>query len=383
MIGREVAATPGKVIYRNDVMELIQYSPATQEVYAEPILITPAWIMKYYILDLAPKHSLVNYLVKKGHTVFIISWKNPQKEDAHLSMEDYLNLGIIAAIDIISSIAAHKKIHLVGYCLGGTLAAIAAATMARNNDNRLRSLTIFAAQTDFTEPGELGLFIDASQITFLEYLMKEKGYLDAHQMSGAFQLLRSNDLIWSRIIHDYLLGKRKPLTDLMAWNADTTRLPYKMHSEYLRSLFLNNELATNKYLINGAPISLNDVRIPIFVVATERDHVSPWHSVFKINMLTSSTVTFLLTSGGHNVGIVSLPSKTTKRHYRISTFKENDRYIDAETWYQHTKTTGGSWWPEWEKWVAEHSSEKIDPPSMGIKNKKPLADAPGSYVLQK
>ncbi len=383
VIGENIAVTPGKVIFRNRLIELIQYSPMTETVYAEPVLITPAWIMKYYILDLVPKHSLVKYLVKKGHTVFMISWKNPKKKDRDLGMEDYLNLGIMAALDVVSAVVPQQKIHLAGYCLGGTLTAIATATMARDLDDRLKTMTLFAAQTDFSEPGELGLFIDESQITFLESLMQEKGYLDTHQMAGAFQLLRSNDLIWSRVIHDYLLGKRKSMTDLMAWNADATRLPYKMHSEYLRNLFLHNQLAEAKYQVDEKPIALGDISIPIFAVATERDHVSPWHSVFKINMQTSSDVTFVLTSGGHNVGIVSLPVKKTKRHYRIDTLKETDRYIDADGWYKRTKSTGGSWWPAWEKWLAEHSSEKIPTPAMGTADYTPLEDAPGTYVLEK
>lgn len=383
VIGKNIAVTPGKVVYHNRLIELIQYSPMTDEVYERPVLITPAWIMKYYILDLTPKHSLVKYLVKKGHTVFMISWKNPKKKDRDLNMEDYLNLGIMSALDVISSIIPNQKINLVGYCLGGTLAAIATATMARDNDERLETMTLLAAQTDFKDPGELGLFIDESQIAYLESLMIEKGYLDTHQMAGAFQLLRSNDLIWSRIIREYLLGERKPLTDLMAWNADATRLPYRMHSEYLRDLFLNNELAEAKYIVKGKPIALSDIRIPIFCVATERDHVSPWHSVFKINLLTTGDVTFALTSGGHNVGIVSLPVKKTKRRYRIATLKETDRYIDADTWYRKTKPTFGSWWPAWENWLVKYSGNKTKPPSMGNETYPPTLDAPGSFVLQK
>lgn len=385
VIGENIAVTPGTVIFRNELIELIQYTPTTETVYAEPVLITPAWIMKYYILDLTPKHSLVRYLVKKGHTVFMISWKNPTESYCQMGMEDYLNLGIFSALDAISTIVPKQKIHLVGYCLGGTLTAIAAATLFRNNDKRLSSMTLLAAQTDFTEPGELGLFIDESQIAFLESLMMEKGYLDTHQMAGAFQLLRSNDLIWSRLIHDYLLGERKPLTDLMSWNADATRMPYKMHSEYLRKLFLNNELAEGKYQVGDKPISLTDIRIPVFVVATERDHVSPWHSVFKINLLTPSDVTFALTSGGHNVGIVSMPVKKTKRYYRISTLKESNRYIDADTWYHQTRPKNGSWWPAWEKWLSKHSGKRIPPPPMGHIDTEytPLEEAPGQYVREK
>ena len=385
IIGKDVALTPGKVIYRNHLIELIQYSPMTDKVYAEPVLITPAWIMKYYILDLTPKHSLVKYLVKKGHTVFMISWRNPKKADRNLTMDDYLNLGVLSALDAIATIVPKQKVHLVGYCLGGTLAAISAAFLSQTDQDRLASLTILAAQTDFTEPGELGLFIDESQIAFLENLMQEKGYLDTHQMSGAFQLLRSNDLIWSRLIHDYLLGKRKPLTDLMSWNADATRLPYRMHSQYLRNLFLNNQLAEGKYLANNQTIALTEIHVPIFTVATERDHVSPWHSVFKINLLTPSDVTFALTSGGHNVGIVSMPVKKTKRYYRISTLKANKRYIDPDTWYMNTKPKAGSWWPAWEKWLAKRSGKMVSPPEMGCAKKgyPALENAPGTYVLQK
>jgi polyhydroxyalkanoate synthase len=384
VIGKNIANSVGKVIYRNQLIELIQYAPLTEKVYTRPILITPAWIMKYYILDLSPKHSLIKYLVKKGHTVFIISWKNPTKKEKNLGMEDYLNLGILSSLDIINTIMPEKKIHLIGYCLGGTLSAIAAAAMARDDDNRLASMTLLATLTDFTEPGELGLFIDASQISFLESIMQDKGYLDRHQMAGAFQLLRSNDLIWSRLVHDYLLGTRKPLTDLMAWNADATRMPYKMHSEYLRKLFLRNELAKGSFMVKNEAIALTDISIPMFVVSTERDHVSPWRSVFKINLLTDGEVTFVLTSGGHNVGIVSLP--TTKRHYRISTLKENDRFIDAETWYKKTPPIRGSWWPALESWITKHSDNSMSPPppmGCGKKGLVPLEDAPGTYVLEK
>lgn len=385
-IGENIATTPGKVIYQNRLMQLIQYEPSTDTVYAEPILITPAWIMKYYILDLTPKHSLVKYLVKHGHTVFMISWKNPDENDRDLSMQSYLDLGIMSALDAINTIIPERKIHLVGYCLGGTLTAIASAALARDGKDKLASMTLFAAQTDFTEPGELGLFIDESQIAFLENMMMEKGYLDTNQMAGAFQLLRSNDLVWSRLIQDYFLGKRKPLNDLMAWNADATRLPYKMHSQYLRDLFLNNQLAEGKYMVGDKPIALSDIHVPIFVVATERDHVSPWHSVFKINLLTDGDVTFALTSGGHNVGIVSMPSKKTKRYYRVSTLKESDRYVDPDSWYSHTSPKNGSWWPAFEKWITHHSSKKkVAPPAIGCAEKGLIVieDAPGTYVLQK
>jgi polyhydroxyalkanoate synthase len=338
--------------------------------------------MKYYILDLSVHNSLVKYLVDQGFTVFMIFWKNPGSEDRELGMADYLSLGVRAALDAVCSITGCEKVHTAGYCLGGTLLAIAAAAMARDGDHRLASVTLFAAQTDFTEAGELMLFIDESQVTFLEDMMWEQGYLDTKQMAGTFQMLRSNDLIWSRMIHEFLMGERVPMVDLMAWNADATRMPYRMHTEYLRRLFLGNDLAEARYEVDGQPIALTDIRTPIFAVGTEWDHVAPWHSVHKIHLLTDTDVTFVLASGGHNAGIVSEPEHAG-RHYRLMTKRADDRYADPETWAGMASRKTGSWWPEWTSWLAQHSGPPQRPPGMGATDRgcAPLCPAPGTYVL--
>ncbi|MEO1140425.1 MAG: alpha/beta fold hydrolase [Pseudomonadota bacterium] len=382
-LGKNMATSPGKVVFRNNLIELIQYAPTTDKVHPEPILIVPAWIMKYYILDLSEENSLVRYLTGQGFTVFMVSWKNPDADDRDLGMDDYLSLGVMDALDAVDAITEGEKVHALGYCLGGTLLSIAASAMARDGDDRLQSLTFLATQTDFTEAGELMLFINDSQLTYLEDMMWDKGYLDTKQMSGAFQILRSNDLIWSRVIHDYLMGERSEMNDLMAWNADGTRMPYRMHSEYLRQLFLDNDFAEGRYRVGGRPIAISDIRTPVFLVGTERDHVAPWRSVYKFKLLSDTDVTFLLTSGGHNAGIISEPGHP-HRHYRISTKAKDDIYIDPDRWVSEIEAVEGSWWPALSGWLADRSGEKVVPPPLGKKAKgfAPICDAPGTYVFQ-
>ena len=379
-VGKTVATSPGKIVYRNELIELIQYAPTTEKVRPEPILIVPAWIMKYYILDLSPHNSLVKYLTAQGFTVFMISWRNPGAGDRDIAFDDYRVLGIDAALKTIKKVVPAHQVHALGYCLGGTLLAISAATMARDSDSRLKSITLLAAQTDFTEAGELTLFINDSQVAFLEDMMWERGYLDTTQMAGAFQLLRSNDLIWSRVSRDYLLGERATPSDLMAWNADATRLPYRMHSEYLRKLFLHNDLAEGRYLVEGRPISLSDVHTPMFVVGTLRDHVAPWKSTYKIHYQVEAEVTFLLTSGGHNAGIVAPPTETG-HVYQVRTKLSDAPYLGPDEWQKITPRVEGSWWLEWVRWLGARSGEPCESPPMGVGGApEQLPDAPGDYV---
>ena len=382
VVGRDVAITPGKVVLKNRLMELIQYTPTTAAVHPEPILIVPAWIMKYYILDLSPHNSLIGYLVDQGHTVFCVSWKNPGYEDRDLGMDDYLELGFHAALDAVTTIVPGQKVHTTGYCLGGTMLAIAAAAMARDGDERLASLSLLAAQTDFSEPGELGLFIDESQLRLLDAQMHQNGYLKASQMAGAFQMLRSYDLLWSRMVNEYLLGDRAPMNDLMAWNADATRMPAKMHSQYLRRLFLNDDLSEGHYPVRGKPVSLGGITLPTFMVGTVTDHVAPWRSVFKLHLMSPAEITFALTSGGHNAGIVNPPGNP-RRHYQLLTRAAGGSYVAPDEWLQKAPEAQGSWWPAWLAWLQARSGAPVKPPRTGASAYKPVCDAPGRYVLEK
>ncbi|GIL00726.1 MAG: poly-beta-hydroxybutyrate polymerase [Alphaproteobacteria bacterium] len=380
-VGANLAVTPGAVIFRNELIELIQYRPTTGKVRPEPVLIVPAWIMKYYILDLQQHNSMIRYLVDQGFTVFCISWRNPGPEMRETSLDDYRRLGVMAALEAVQSVTASPKVHAVGYCLGGTLLTIAAAAMARDGDKRLATVSLFAAQVDFEEPGEIGLFIDESQVTFLEGVMSASGYLDQRQMAGTFRMLRSQDLVWSRLVSEYLMGDSQPMTDLMTWNADATRMPYRMHSQYLRQLFLNNDLAQARYMVDGRRIHVEDIDVPVFAVGTVTDHVAPWRSVFKLTHLLDTDVDFVLTSGGHNAGIVSEPGHPNRSFRRLE-YRHGEPHADPDTWLHGARQEEGSWWPAWAEWLAARSEEPMELPTMGSRACPPLCEAPGTYVLQ-
>ncbi len=383
--GRALALTPGQVVMRNHLIELIQYTPATPTVWREPVLVVPSWIMKFYILDLTPDDSLVRYLVSQGHTVFMVSWRNPGSADAGLGMDDYLDLGVLQALAAVRERCPGAGVHAMGYCLGGTLLSMAAALLGARGDEGLRSLTLLAAQVDFQEPGELGLFIDESQIAFLEDIMAERGYLDGQRMAGAFQLINSKDLVWSKLVHEYLMGAHTPVTPLRAWNADATRLPARMHSEYLRRLYLHNDLAEGRYRVRGEPVDLDRIRVPLYLLATERDHVSPWTSVYKLMRLTHSNAHFVLSSGGHNVGIVSPPEgplASPEASYRVGEWAPRAAPADPQDWLAHAKASPGSWWPHWQRWLAAHSSRRVKARAVsGLRVRGRAVPAPGTYVF--
>ncbi len=384
-VGETMALTPGSVIYRNDLMELIQYAPSTPDVHREPILIVPAWIMKYYILDLTPPNSLVRYLVEQGYTVFIISWKNPGPELRDTSFEDYRLKGVMTALDVVGQVVPDEKVHAVGYCLGGTVLSITTAAMDRDGDARLASMTLLAAQTDFEDSGELMMFIDESQLAVLEDMMDVQGYLDARQMAGAFYALRANEMVFAKMVQRYLLGEPVPPGDIDAWLTDPTRMPARMHSEYLRQLFLKNSFSRGGYLVDGRAVAIKDIRTPVFALGAERDHIAPWRSVYKIELFGSADTTFVLTGGGHNTSVVSPPGKPGA-YYRVSQRDACEAYVDPDIWLASTIRREGSWWPEWVRWLEQRSSvERVAPPTMGRAGQEAgaLPAAPGAYVLER
>lgn len=383
IVGRDVASTAGEIVARTPLAEIIQYLPTTKAVRPEPVVITPAWIMKYYILDLGPEESLVRYLVDQGFTVFMVSWKNPDASYRDFGFDEYCRLGARAAIDAACAITGSKTVHALGYCLGGTLLTMTAAAMARKGDDRIGTLTLLASQADFSEAGELRLFVNEAQVNLLEQMMWDRGYLLPEQMAGTFQLLRSNDLVWSRMVHHYLMGEPDRPSKLDAWSRDTTRLPYRMESENLRKLYLGDDLAEGRFEVEGAPVALRDLYAPMFVLATETDHVAPWRSVYKYMALCDAEITFLLTNRGHNAGVVAPPG-VTDRHHRLRKETPGEPYLGPDEWFASTPPKAGSWWPELSRWLESRSGEKVAPPPMGAPGAgyTPLGPAPGTYVLE-
>lgn len=378
--GAGLAMTEGDVVMRNDLVELIRYHPSTDKVQAEPVLIVPSCIMKYYILDLSPHNSMVRWLTGQGHTVYIVSWRNPDENDALLQFDDYVRHGVLDPLDHVHTVH-QRAVHLTGYCLGGTFTAIAAAALAHRpsaDGPALASLTLLAAETDFTEPGEMGVLIDNAQVEMLEHMMAEQGFLSGPQMAGSFQFLHSRDLVWTRRTQSVLLGEPPYSSDLMVWNADVTRLPAVMHSQHLRQMYLANALAQGHYEFEGEAVSLRNLHLPMFVVGTAKDHVSPWQSVFKIHQLVDSDVTFVLTNGGHNAGIVSQPGHP-RRHFQMQTTARRQRRPTPDQWAATAPHQSGSWWEAWSSWLGSQGSG--DWQDASAKPEPALYPAPGEYVM--
>lgn len=378
-VGETMAVTEGHVIYRNALFELLQYTPMTGKVHPEPVLVVPAWIMKYYILDITPEDSFVRWLVSQGFTVYMISWKNPGPAYRDTAFDDYRRDGVMKALDLVHAASGGARVHGVGYCLGGTILSIAAAAMGRKRDDRLASLTLLAAQTDFREAGELLLFIDESQVALLEDMMHVEGTLDARNMAGAFSILRARELVYSRIVDRYLLGKPFEPGPMDAWLADPTRMPARMHSEYLRQLFMDNSFTHGDLPVEGGFVAVKDIRVPIFALGAERDHIAPWRSVFRIGLHGRVETTFVLSGGGHNSSVVSPPGRRGAYYFTGPLIGEQD-HTEPDDWLSRGVKTEGSWWPEWLDWLKARSgaAASVRPPVPA----RVLGPAPGTYVLE-
>lgn len=375
-LGENLALTPGKVVYQNDLMQLLQYAPTTETVYRRPLLIVPPWINKYYVLDMQPKNSFIRWAVGEGHTVFVISWVNPSGPLAAKTFDDYLLEGPMAALDAIGEATGADKINTLGYCIGGTLLACALARMAALGDERVASATFFTTLVDFSDPGELGVFIDEEQIGLIETYMEKKGFLDGSQMSQVFSMLRENDLIWSAFISNYLLGKDPPPFDLLYWNSDSTRMPAKMHGFYLREMYLNNRLVEPDALtIAGQPIDLRRIRVPAYILSAREDHIAPWMSSFAATRLYAGPVRFVLAASGHIAGVINPPAAGK---YNYWTNKRRVKLPD--TWLKGAERHDGSWWPDWSAWVKRRAAGMVRARVPGAGALPALEEAPGSYV---
>ena len=376
-LGKDVATTDGKVVYQNELMQLIQYQPTTKSVLETPLLIIPPWINKYYILDLTPRNSFIKWAIDQGHTVFVISWINPDARHAHKTFEDYLVEGPLAALDVIDKRCKTNTTNLVGYCLGGTLTAVLLGWLKSNKqDKRVNSTTFFTSMIDFNEPGELGVFVDPEGIDVLEKRMASKGYLEASEMASTFNMLRSNDLIWSFVVNNYLLGKDPVPFDLLFWNSDATRMPAKMHSYYLRNMYIHNKLREPKGLtIAGRSIDLSSVTTPCYFISAKDDHIAPWKSTFAGAKLFGGKVRFVLGGSGHIAGIVNPP---VANKY---CFWANDELThEAESWLQNADRFDGSWWSDWSVWITSQGSRTVNARKIRNNRTNPFEDAPGSYA---
>ena len=375
-LGKNVATTPGKVVFQNELMQLIQYTPSTEEVYRRPLLIIPPWINKFYILDLQPKNSFIKWAVDQGHTVFVISWVNPDEELAEKDFDDYLRQGSLTALDAIEAASGEKEVNAVGYCLGGTLLAATLAYNSAAKDRRLKSATFFTSMLDFSEPGELEVFIDEDQIKSLEKIMDKRGYLEGSEMATTFNMLRANDLIWSFFINNYLLGKEPFPFDLLYWNSDSTRMPAKMHSNYLRSMYLENRLCVPGGMeLLGVPLDLGKIKTPSYFLSTVEDHIAPWRSTFSGSQMLGGPVKFVLGGSGHIAGVINPPAKQKYGYWTNSKAAK-----DADDWFETAQSNEGSWWLDWDQWVTGFNGDKVPAREPGSGQLKAIEDAPGSYV---
>ena len=376
-IGKNIAVTPGKVVYQNDLIQLIQYTPTTKEVAKRPLLVIPPWINKYYILDLKPANSFVKWAVDQGHTVFVISWVNPDEKLAAKSFGDYLLEGPLAALEAVGKATGEKTANVVGYCLGGTLLACTLAWMtAKGEEDRVKSATYLTTLTDFTDPGELGIFVDEEQLRVMEHKMAGKGYLEGSAMATTFNLLRANDLIWSFVVNNYLLGKDPFPFDLLYWNSDATRMPAAMHSFYLRNMYQENRLVQpGSIALAGVPIDLTTIKTPTFMLSTREDHIAPWAATYAATQLFGGPVRFCLSASGHIAGVVNPPAANKYFHWVNTRTPAN-----PDTWFKGAKQVEGSWWPEWQKWVSRHAGGQVPARRPGDGKLKPIEDAPGRYV---
>jgi poly[(R)-3-hydroxyalkanoate] polymerase subunit PhaC len=378
MLGVNMAATPGKVIIRNDLMELIQYTPTTETVFKRPLLIVPPWINKYYILDLNPDKSFVRYAVEQGHTVFLISWVNPDARHRDKDFEAYIDESIMTVLDVIAEVTGETEVNALGYCVGGTLLSIALADMARKNDHRITSATFFTTQTDFADAGDLRVFIDEAQISALEESMAEKGYLDGARMANVFNMLRPNDLIWSFVVNNYIRGQSPMAFDLLTWNADATRMTPACHSFYLRNCYLENKLSRGRLNIRGTPVHLSDIKIPTYSLATREDHIAPASSIFTGMRMFGGDVRFVVAGSGHIAGVINPVTKPKYQYWTGGAVKGT-----YEDWLKTAKEHPGSWWPDWAEWIAAQAPEKVPAREPGGDALMPLCDAPGTYVRAK